>query len=165
MSEEMIKCPKCGADCKQGEKFCGSCGAVITTDETEMKQNAHSTKYELKNKRTKVTPIIIDYIGYIIVVFIISVAIGICLMGAIEGISDLSGNNGNVFQQLYNHITAVGSILGMSISSIFGLIFIFVLFALSRFNNIQRQINETQDLICKQLDIINERFDILEDKE
>ena len=165
MSEEKMFCPNCGSECERTEKFCGNCGAVITTDEKEKSQIARSVKYELKNKKAHVTPIIIDYIGYLIGVVIISVAIGIFLIGMTEGISDLSGGDSNVFQQIYNHITAVGSALGMGISAALGLIFIFVLFALSRFNNIQRQINETQDLICKQLDIINERFNVLEDKE
>ena len=51
MSEEKIKCPKCGAEYDSNEKFCGACGCNIegfgndvngTYEQKNLKQNAKS---------------------------------------------------------------------------------------------------------------------------
>ena len=32
MAEETIKCPKCGTECNNTEKFCGNCGCILTNN-------------------------------------------------------------------------------------------------------------------------------------
>ena len=143
MSEEKMFCPNCGSECEKSEKFCGSCGAVITTDEKEKVQIERTIKYDTKKNKTIVTPVLVDYIGFLIGVSV-------------------------VFAFAYGWIatTCNSSSLGKALSLGFGVLIgisaIFVLSALARFNAIQRQINNMQETICN---LMNERFNSLEDKE
>ncbi len=50
MAEETIKCPKCGTECNNTEKFCGNCGCILTNNAQDLKNNnvnEHSKKSKL----------------------------------------------------------------------------------------------------------------------
>ena len=159
MTEEKMFCPECGNECLKIEKYCGNCGAAITTAENGKKQDNM-----VKNR-----PIISNFMGtinYLIWAVVILIITGIGLsFSYMYWIEEFSKNDDTIFLQIYHQIETVSVTFGLGISIICGFTIAFAFFALFRFNTIQKHIVETQDLICKHLNVVNERFNKLENKE
>ncbi len=181
MSEEKMFCPNCGSECDKSEKYCGNCGSLVSIQEENSNETLSEKVYSIKVPKTNISPTILIHIGYIIGAIVMAAILGFglcCLAPTIaSGSGDIFGfmnadNESNVFQQIYDVIqvniktvVVFGLILGVAICVVAGLVLDFALSALAKFNSIQKQINETQELIYQHFDVMNERFDMLMNKE
>ena len=137
MSEETIKCPKCGTECNKTEKFCGGCGTDLSK-----KVGTNGAKKCVKNLFTS----IIDFVSYIISSCIISVLFAIPLIMAIFALSE-SKSAENAYQQIYNSVNMTSVALGIGIGVVAALIVTFVIRTTAQLNRIEDKIEEIQNKI------------------
>ena len=137
MTEEMIKCPKCGTECDKTERFCGNCGADLSR---KLGNNG-----AIKCVKSLFSSII-DFVSYIICSGIISALFVIPLIMAIFALSD-SKEAENAFQQIYNSVNMTSVALGIGIGVVAALIVTFVIRNTAQLNRIEDKITEIQNNI------------------
>lgn len=151
MSEETIKCLKCGTENKKTDKFCGECGEKLNNITTEEK-----AKKIFKRKYVTEFLSVVELITFLITTFIISAVIVFLSPNILK---DASSGDNTVFGQLYSSILT--SFQGTSILT--AIVFVFIIFGIFKFNRIEKRIIETQDLIEKYI-INSQNFNVATQK-
>ena len=128
MTEEKIKCPKCGTENNNNDIYCKECGKDLTKKE--------------KIKKDKKPSSALESLSYLICFSIFAFVIGflVCLK---FGITLNDYNDENVFKQIYNAIEVVG--FGVSIC--IGIVTSFSIIAYIRIN---KKLNDISMQLLKQ---------------
>lgn len=131
MTDDKIKCSKCGTENKSSDSFCADCG-------NKLKQNAKSHS-EVTQK-----PLLFQYVIEIILFSIFTLFITTFPLYEIKILMKdiVRQESYTVFQQIYEAVFLSGE----GISIILGLIVSFILWNLFKLNRIERRIIEIQKL-------------------
>ena len=136
MSEQKIKCKRCGTENDINDNFCGSCGAfLISKIENNMFFKAIMALFRLIN--FLICACILSAIFVAPLIFYIY-----AMWGSPEG--------ENVFQQIYNYIGFSSGILGVGIGVVAGLVLTFAFQTVTKLNHIEDKIEEIQRNINKE---------------
>ena len=137
MSDETIKCPKCGLENSRKDNFCQSCGAKLK----EIVNDNIKTKalQQIQTKKNLMFSFVTEIIAFFTIVFFTSVA---PVFHVVDVLQTRISNTDNVFEQLYASITFVEQ----SIVIVIGLLFVFALWSVFKFNRIEQRIVEMQNL-------------------
>ena len=163
MSEEKTKmCPKCGTENKSTDSFCAECGEKLNNNEVYIKS-------EKAYRRPFTCHVIIDFILFCIFTF----GISFWLMMVIPSfIGELSSkvyssseidNAQNIMHQIYylasnanTRIIDVSVSLYLILGAIIGLLLVFSIWSVIRYNRIEKRIIDTQELVAELKDKIKE---------
>lgn len=138
MSEETIRCPKCGTENSTDDKFCQECG-----------KNLSKYIYNKNEKLTKALmfPFLVEIVGFLIIAIVIAIALGLFLFLFPNNFTITSGQNTTILDQIYNNVTNYGSTVCLFLGGLIGAMFVFCIWSVFKFNRLERRIIETQEMI------------------
>lgn len=135
MSEEKIKCSKCGTENNANDSFCAECGKSLNN-----KQQGNCVLNVVKSLFITIG----ELFSFLLTAVVISAIIAIPFAFVILQLGD-SINSENVFQQIYNSVNMTSAALGAGVGVIVGLIITAVIRNTAQLNRIEKKIFEIQN--------------------
>jgi ribosomal protein L37E len=132
--KETIKCSKCGTENNINDKFCQECGSALSSN---------SQNYKQIEKMPFLFPSILEILIFIILSAIITFCSALFFTAYLIDLSTY--NKETVFEQIYSAV----SISGTGIGIVIGILFVFILWSVFKFNRLEKRIIETQEMINK----------------
>lgn len=146
MSEENIRCPKCGSENtfdsnSQNKLYCRECGKKLS-------------KYVLTNENSAkrlMFPFIVEIIAFLIVAIIFSIIFGACTAYLSASFHPVNYDRDIInFQSIQDTLSLFGILISSFIGALIGAMFIFCNWSVFKFNRLEKRILELQEKLGKE---------------